>query len=106
MGLGRTPTLGRMTGTTLVVTTTFANRQGALYLVNTGDNDIWIRLDGTAPVASDGAGRIRIPADTSGEGRGAAINLDDIDYASIKAISTAAFSLQYVATERPGNTGG
>lgn len=98
MGLGRAPTLQFMSGTTSVVTLSFSNHQGAIYLINSGDNPVWITLDGTNPAASDANGRIQIPAD-------AAINLDDIDYVTVKAISTGAFALQVVATERPGTAG-
>lgn len=97
MGLGRTPVLGSLAGTA-VQTVTFSTRMGALYVMNTSDNDCWITLDGSVPVASDGAGRAQIMA-------GAALALDDIDFYVLKAIGAAAFVLQYVAVERPGSNG-
>lgn len=91
---GTVDIVGSVTGTTAVVTVTFAAAIGAIYLLNTGSNPVWVTLDGlTAPIASNGANRFCIAA-------GASFNLEDATIPAIKAISTAAFALQYVAMRR------
>lgn len=86
--------LGAATGTTLVVTVTFSIYVGAIYLNNTGANPVWISLDGvTAPVASDGTGRVKLAA-------GDKLNLENVQIPALKVISTAAFALQYIAMSR------
>ena len=84
---------GSISGTTGVVSKTFTDAIGAIYLLNSGSNAVWVTLDGTDPVASDGVGRFQIPP-------GLTFNLEDAQIVALKAISTAAFTVQYVAMRR------
>jgi len=82
------PEILAMSATDTVVTETFSDRKGSVIIENLDNtNPVWVTWDGSAPVASFGAGRYQLNA-----GKSLCLNYEDI--LVVKGITTVGLTVE------------